>query len=59
KDSPWYVIPADDKYNMRLLVAEILHDRLDALPMSFPESNEKRQKELKKYIEVIEKQNLD
>jgi PPK2 family polyphosphate:nucleotide phosphotransferase len=59
RDSPWYIIPADDKYNMRLLVAEILHDRLDALPMSFPESNEKRQKELEKYIEVIEKQNLD
>jgi PPK2 family polyphosphate:nucleotide phosphotransferase len=59
KDSPWYVIPADDKYNMRLLIAEILHDRLGALPMNFPESNEQRQEELKKYIEVIEKQNLD
>jgi PPK2 family polyphosphate:nucleotide phosphotransferase len=59
RDSPWYVIPADDKYSMRLLVAEILHDRLDALPKSFPESNEQRQKELEKYIKVIEKQNLD
>jgi hypothetical protein len=44
---------------MRLLVAEILHDRLGTLPMNFPESNEQRQEELKKYIEVIEKQNLD
>lgn len=57
--SPWYVIPADDKYNMRLLVAEVLHGRLKALPVHFPESDENRQTELSKFINIIKEQNLD
>lgn len=57
KDSPWYVIPADDKYNMRLLVAEILKERLGTLPLHFPESDKQRQDELKGFIKVIQEQN--
>lgn len=56
EDSPWYVIPADDKYNMRLLIAQILRDRLSNLDMHFPASSEERQKELKKFIEIIKEQ---
>lgn len=57
--SPWYIIPSDDKYNMRLLVAEVLHERLKALPVHFPESDENRQAELSKFINIIKEQNLD
>ncbi len=59
ENSPWYVIPADDKYTMRLLVAEILHERLNALPVYFPESSEIRQAELNKFISIIQEQNSD
>lgn len=59
EDSPWYIIPSDDKYNMRLLVAEVLHERLKALPVHFPESDENRQAELSKFINIIKEQNLD
>ena len=55
--SPWYIIPADDKYNMRLLTAKILCERLNNLDMHFPVSSKERQKELKKFIEIIEDQN--
>ncbi len=34
--SPWYVIPADDKENMRLIVAQILQDTLDGMALSYP-----------------------
>ena len=38
--APWYVIPADDKWNMRVVVANIIVEELKALDMSFPEPDE-------------------
>ena len=35
--APWYVIPADDKWNMRVIVADIIVDELKALKLSYPE----------------------
>ena len=45
-DSPWYVVPADDKKNARLIVAEIMHQTLSDLSMQFPISDDKRKLEL-------------
>src|ERR1700732_1956952 len=36
RDAPWYVVPADDKENARLIVSRIVLDTLDALQMSYP-----------------------
>jgi len=36
-ESPWFVIPADDKHNMRLIVAQIILRHLNELKMSYPE----------------------
>ena len=36
RDAPWYVVPADDKDNARLIVSQIVVDTLDGLKMSFP-----------------------
>jgi PPK2 family polyphosphate:nucleotide phosphotransferase len=44
--SPWYIVPADDKRNARLIVSEIVIDTLRALPMSYPEVSDERRKEL-------------
>lgn len=44
--SPWYIVPADDKRNARLIVSEIVIDTLRKLPMSYPEVGEKRRREL-------------
>jgi polyphosphate kinase 2 (PPK2 family) len=46
KDSPWYVVPADDKENARLIVSQIVLDTLEALKMAYPETSEKRRREL-------------
>ena len=44
--SPWYVVPADDKENARLIVSQIVVDTLEGLGMSFPETTPERRKEL-------------
>jgi PPK2 family polyphosphate:nucleotide phosphotransferase len=44
---PWYVVPADDKDNARLIVSRIVIDALEALNMSYPKTTAKRRLELK------------
>ncbi len=45
-DSPWYVVPADDKKNARLIVSQIVLDTFEGLDMSYPKTSEERRKEL-------------
>lgn len=58
KENPWYVIPADDKKNMRLIVARIIAENLKSLEMSYPEADEERKAQLLKLVEIIKEQNL-
>ena len=46
KNAPWYVVPADDKENTRLIVSQIILDTLDGLKMSYPKTDATRRKEL-------------
>lgn len=46
KNSPWYVIPADDKLNARLIISEIIVDTLKDLDMSYPITDNAKQEEL-------------
>jgi PPK2 family polyphosphate:nucleotide phosphotransferase len=46
KDSPWYVVPADDKENARLIVSQIVLDTFEGLKMTYPKTNPKRRQEL-------------
>jgi polyphosphate kinase 2 (PPK2 family) len=45
-DSPWFVVPADDKENARLIVSRIVVDTLDGLGMSYPAVTAERAAEL-------------
>ena len=45
--APWYVVPADDKENARLIVSQIILDSLRELKMSYPKTTAKRRRELK------------
>lgn len=47
KEAPWYVVPADDKKNARLIVADILLELFEGLEMSYPEPTAERRRELK------------
>ncbi len=45
--SPWYVVPADDKENARLILSQIVLDALNELKMAYPKTTAKRRRELK------------
>ncbi len=45
--APWYIVPADDKENSRLIVSRIVLDALGDLTMTYPEISKKRRRELK------------
>jgi PPK2 family polyphosphate:nucleotide phosphotransferase len=45
--SPWYVVPADDKENARLIVSQIVLDTLRDLKMAYPKTTAKRRRELR------------
>ena len=45
-DAPWYIVPADDKENARLIVSRIVLDTLMGLKMTFPTMSAKRRQEL-------------
>ncbi len=47
EDSPWYVVPADDKKNARLIISQILLDTFNELDMAYPQATAKRRSELK------------
>ena len=46
RDAPWYIVPADDKRNTRLIVSQIIVETLAALGMTYPKLDSKRRSEL-------------
>ena len=55
RDAPWYVVPADDKRNARLIVSQIVLDTLKQLKMDFPKVGPERQQELVSIREQLTK----
>src|SRR5271170_7420611 len=45
-NAPWYVVPADDKENARLIVSQIVLDVLGGLKMAYPKTTPKRRLEM-------------
>ncbi|MEO9168792.1 MAG: ADP-polyphosphate phosphotransferase [Aestuariivirga sp.] len=54
-DTPWYIVPADDKKNARLMISQIVLDTFLDLKFSYPKPDAKRQAELKMIREALEK----
>jgi PPK2 family polyphosphate:nucleotide phosphotransferase len=46
-ESPWYVVPADDKNNSRLIVSQIVLAALKSMKLRYPKASPARLKELK------------
>jgi PPK2 family polyphosphate:nucleotide phosphotransferase len=44
--APWYVVPADDKENTRLIVSQIILDTMRDLKLRYPETTKERREEL-------------
>ncbi len=53
--APWYIVPADDKENARLIVSQVIVDTLKGLKMSYPRSDARRQRELRAMRQLLAK----
>lgn len=53
-EAPWYVVPADDKKNARLIVSQVIVDTLSALDLAYPQPSAERIKELQGIRRVLE-----
>lgn len=51
--APWYVIPADHKWFMRLAVGEIIADTLKGLDLHYPKVSQEHREELLKCRDVL------
>ncbi len=54
KTSPWYIVPADDKLNARLIVSQVVVDTLKKLDMKYPEVTAEHHKELLELREQLQ-----
>jgi PPK2 family polyphosphate:nucleotide phosphotransferase len=45
-EAPWYIVPADDKENARLIVSAIVLEALEQFQMHYPKADAKRRREL-------------
>ena len=45
-NAPWYVVPADNKENARLIISQIILDTFKALKLAYPKSSAEHQREL-------------
>jgi PPK2 family polyphosphate:nucleotide phosphotransferase len=46
RNSPWYVVPADDKENARLIISEIVLDTFKSLKLAYPKVSAEHKREL-------------
>ncbi|MEL6676113.1 MAG: polyphosphate kinase 2 family protein [Bacteroidota bacterium] len=54
--APWYVIPADDKKNMRLMVSQAIITHLKKLDMHYPQVDDERRSELQTFRKLLEEE---
>jgi PPK2 family polyphosphate:nucleotide phosphotransferase len=47
KNAPWYIVPADDKLNARLIVSGIVRDSIESLRMNYPKTTTARRRDLR------------
>lgn len=55
KSAPWHVVPADDKYNARLIVSRAVIEALQDLKMSYPKITSERRRELEEIRKQLAK----
>jgi PPK2 family polyphosphate:nucleotide phosphotransferase len=59
KTASWYVVPADDKENSRLIISRIVLDTLKSLDMRYPETDGKHRQEMLAMREQLMKEGRD
>ena len=51
--APWYIIPANDKKNMRLIVGQVVLEEMKKMNLHYPKVSDERREELKKFREML------
>ncbi|MEM6261682.1 MAG: polyphosphate kinase 2 family protein [Bacteroidota bacterium] len=51
--APWYVIPADDKKNMRLMVGTLVLEEMRKLDIRYPVVSEERKADFERYRQML------
>ncbi|MBC7706363.1 MAG: polyphosphate kinase 2 family protein [Rhodoferax sp.] len=54
-NSPWFIVPADNKHDARLIVSQIVLDALEGLEMCYPGVSSAREQELKAFRKQLAK----
>ena len=54
EEAPWYVIPADHKWFMRMAVAEVIVETLESLDLEFPVLSDEKRNELDQARKLLE-----
>ncbi|MEO6873320.1 MAG: ADP-polyphosphate phosphotransferase [Opitutaceae bacterium] len=54
-DSPWYVVPADDKENARLIISQVIVETLEAMKLRYPRTSPQHRKELLAVRKILAK----
>ena len=53
RNAPWYIVPADDKANARLIVSQIILDTFKTLKMAYPKPTAEHRLELQKVLHQL------
>ena len=53
RHAPWYIVPADDKKNTRLIIADAIVETLKDLKMSYPHPDKEHRKELESIRKML------
>ncbi len=56
EEAPWYIVPADNKWFSRLVVAGAIIETLEALDLHYPEVDQAKKKELQGVRKLLEKE---
>ncbi len=55
RHAPWYVVPADDKKNARLIMSAVINRTLESLDLSYPKLDKARLAELKSARRLLQR----
>ncbi len=56
KEAPWFIVPADDKISMRLIVSQIVIERMQKLKMEYPKRDDQHKEDLIRYQVMLEQE---
>ncbi len=56
KHAPWYVVPADDKWNARLIISQIILETMKILPLHYPTLDQEHAKELARIKRLLQEE---